>query len=223
MRTYAIIPAAGKGKRSGVSIPKQYIKLKGKELIAHTLETFQKNKLIDEIIVAVHPDYFSLVEKLKTKYKLYKIVNIIKGGRERQDSVFNALKSIKAKKGDLVAVHDAARPLLPQKILTDAVLTAHEKGNSIVCLRVKDTLIKGTNVVESYIDRQEIFYVQTPQIFRYGDLMRAMETAYARNYYATDESRLINNLGMKINIVEGSLRNFKVTTGDDLEFVKKLV
>lgn len=222
MRTYAIIPAAGKGKRSGFSIPKQYIKLKGKELIAYTLETFQKNKLIDEIIVASHPNYFSLIEKLKKKYKLIKISNIVKGGRERQDSVYNALKSIKAKKNDLIAVHDAARPLLPQKILTEAVLTAREKGNSIVCLRVKDTLIKGTNVVESYIDRQEIFYVQTPQIFRYGDLMRAMETAYAQNYYATDESRLINNLGMKINIVEGSMRNFKVTTGDDLELVKKL-
>lgn len=221
MKTFAIIPAAGKGKRSGLSIPKQYLKFDNKELIVYTLEVFQKNKSVDEIIVAAHPDYFALLEKIRKKYKLTKISKIVKGGKERQDSVFNALKEINADKNDLVAIHDAARPLLPQKILTDAVNIAHKKGNALVCIKAKDTLIKGTDIVESYIDREEVFYVQTPQVFRYKDLMRAMEAGYAADFYATDESMLIKNLGLKINIVEGSLSNFKVTTEDDLGFLRK--
>lgn len=221
MRTFAIIPAAGKGKRSGRAIPKQYVKFGRKELIAYTLEIFQKNTAVDEIIVAAHPDYFALLEKIKKKYKLTKISKIVKGGRERQDSVYNALKSIDADKNDLIVVHDAARPLLQKKILTNAILTARRKGNALVCIKAKDTLVKGTDIVETYIDRENVFYVQTPQVFRYKDLMRSMETAYAADFYATDESMLIKNLGLEINIVEGSLSNFKVTTEDDLDFLRK--
>ena len=220
MKTFAIIPAAGKSRRSGQLTPKQYIKFAGKELIVYTLEVFQKNKSVNEIIVAVHPDYFALLEKVRKKYRLTKISKIVKGGKERQDSVYNALLSIDADQNDLVAVHDAARPLLPQKILTDAILTARKKGNALVCIKAKDTLVKGTDIVETYIDRENVFYVQTPQVFRYKDLMRSMETAYAADFYATDESMLIKNLGMNINIVEGSISNFKVTTEDDLEFLQ---
>jgi 2-C-methyl-D-erythritol 4-phosphate cytidylyltransferase len=220
MKTFAIIPAAGKGKRSSASIPKQYIKFNGKELIVYTLEAFQKNKLIDEIIVAAHPDYFPLLEKLKKKYKLTKISRIAKGGKERQDSVYNALKEIEADKDDLAVVHDAARPLLSQKILANAILTAKKKGNALVCIKARDTLVKGTDVVNSYLNRDEIYYVQTPQIFKYQDLMRAMKKAYAEGFLATDESMLIKNLGIEVNIVEGSLSNFKVTSVDDIAFIK---
>jgi len=221
MKSFAIIPAAGKGKRSGIAIPKQYVKFGGKELIVYTLEVFQNNKSVDEIIIAAHPDYFGLLEKIKKKYELTKISKIVKGGKERQDSVYNALKSIEADQNDLVAVHDAARPLLSQKVLTNSILIARKKGNAVVCIKARDTLIKGTNVVYAYIDREEAFYVQTPQVFRYNDLMRAMELAYAADFYATDESMLIQNLGLKINIVEGSLSNFKVTTEDDIDFLRR--
>jgi len=220
MKTFAIIPAAGKGKRSGLSIPKQYFKLGSKELIVYTLEVFQKNNFIDEIVIAAHPDYFTFLEKIKKKYKLTKIKHIVKGGKERQDSVFNALKAINCNKKDLIAVHDAARPLLSQKILTNAVLTAQKKGNAVVCIKARDTLVKGSNTMEYYLDREEVFYVQTPQIFRYEDLMRALEAAYASDFFATDESMLIKNLGMKINIVEGVISNFKVTTKEDIDFLK---
>jgi 2-C-methyl-D-erythritol 4-phosphate cytidylyltransferase len=220
MKTYAIIPAAGKGKRSGHSTPKQYLKIGGKELIAHTLETFQKNEFVNEIIVAVHPDYIKFLEKIKKKYNFSKISKIVKGGKERQDSVYNALLAIDAGKNDLIAVHDAARPLINQKTLTNAILTARRKGNALVCIEARDTLVKGTDIVDSYIDRDEVYYVQTPQIFRYDDLMRAMQAAFAANLYATDESMLIQNLGLKINVVQGSLSNFKVTNADDIEFLK---
>lgn len=222
MRVFAVIPAGGKGKRSGTETPKQYLKFHGKELIAYTLEVFQKNNLVDEIIISAEPFYFSLLEELKKKFKLTKISKIVEGGEERQDSVYNALKSIKANDDDLVAVHDAARPLLPNDILTKAVNTAKEKGNALVCLKARDTLLKGDQVVKEYVDRSEFYYVQTPQIFKYGDLMKAMKKAYEKNFLGTDESMLIKQLGININIVEGSMLNFKVTTTTDIEMFEKL-
>jgi 2-C-methyl-D-erythritol 4-phosphate cytidylyltransferase len=222
VRVFAVIPAGGKGKRGGTETPKQYLKFHGKELIAYTLEVFQKNKLVDEVFISAEPEYFSLLEEIKKKFNLSKISKIVDGGEERQDSVYNALKSINSDKDDLIAVHDAARPLLPETILTKAIRTAKEKGNALVCLKARDTLLKGDEFVKEYVDRSEMYYVQTPQIFKYGDLMKAMKKAYEKNFIGTDESMLIKELGININIVEGSMLNFKVTTATDIEMFEKL-
>ena len=222
MRVFAIIPAGGKGKRSGTDTPKQYLKFHGKELITYTLEVFQKNKFIDEIIISAEQSYFTLLNKIAKDYNLTKISQLVEGGEERQDSVYNALKAIKADDDDLISVHDAARPLLPDAILTKAFHTAKEKGNSLVCLKARDTLLKGDKIVKEYVDRSEIYYVQTPQIFKYGDLMKAMKKAYEKNFIGTDESMLIKEIGIDINIVEGSMLNFKVTTVTDIEMFEKL-
>jgi 2-C-methyl-D-erythritol 4-phosphate cytidylyltransferase len=222
MKTFVIIPAGGKGQRGGTSTPKQYIRFHGKELIVYTLEVFQKCNLVDEIIIAAEPPYFSLLNKIVKGYSLTKISQIIEGGEERQDSVNNALKSIKADDNDLIAVHDAARPLLPESILTKAINTAKEKGNALVCLKARDTLLKGEQTVKEYVDRSEFYYVQTPQIFRYKDLKKAMKKAYEKNFIGTDESMLVKELGIDINIVEGSMLNFKVTTATDIEMFEKL-
>lgn len=223
MKIIAIIPAGGKGKRSGFSAPKQYLKFRGKELIVYTLEVFQKNDLVDEIVVSAEPAYLTLFNKLIKDYNLFKVKSIVEGGEERQDSVYNALKSIKAKDDDLIAVHDAARPLLPQDVLSNAINTAKEKGNALVCIKARDTLLKGEQSVKEYVDRKEIHYVQTPQIFQYKILKKAMKKAYEKNFIGTDESMLVKELGIDINIVEGSLFNFKVTTMTDVEMFEKLV
>lgn len=222
MKVFAIIPAGGKGKRGGTETPKQYLRFHGKELIVCTLEVFQKNNFVNEIIIAAEPVYFSLLKEIKEKFRLTKISKIVEGGVERQDSVYNALKAIKADDNDLVAVHDAARPLLPENILTNAIKTAKEKGNALVCVKARDTLLKGDKIVKEYVDRAEMYYVQTPQIFRYEDLMKAMKKAYEKNFVGTDESMLIKELGININIVEGSMLNFKVTTVTDIEMFEKL-
>jgi 2-C-methyl-D-erythritol 4-phosphate cytidylyltransferase len=222
MKTYVIIPAGGKGKRGGTETPKQYIRFHGKELIVYTLEVFQKNSLVDEIIIAAEPPYFSLLNKIAKDYNLTKITQLIEGGDERQDSVNNALKAIKADESDLIAVHDAARPLLSDSILTKAINTAKEKGNALVCLKARDTLLKGDQIVKEYVDRSEMYYVQTPQIFRHKDLKKAMKKAYEKNFIGTDESMLIKEIGIDINIVEGSMLNFKVTTMTDIEIFEKL-
>lgn len=223
MKKIVIVPAGGKGIRSGFTKPKQFVKVKGKELLVYSLETFQKNKLVNEIIVSADPFYFTLLEKLKQKYRLNKLTHIVEGGKERQDSVYHALSVLSANKNDLIIVHDAARPCLPEKILTNAIKTAEKKGNAVVCVKGNNTLITGKIYIENYIPRENVFYVQTPQIFRYGDLKKAMEKAYKENFYATDESTLIKHLGKKVNITEGSNINFKVTTKEDFHLFKSLV
>jgi len=224
MKTIAVIPAGGKGIRGGSSVPKQYLKVNSKELIVYTLEAFQSNNLIDEIIISAEPKYFRLLNDLKSKYNLSKISDIVEGGNERQDSVYNALKSIdNASENDLIVVHDAARPLLPQKILTSAIIIAKEKGNALVCIKSKDTLIKGNKIVEIYLDREEVFYVQTPQIFPFSVLMKAMKKAYEEKFIGTDESMLVRRIGGKVNIVEGAAINLKVTTKEDIAMVKNLL
>jgi len=224
MKTIAIIPAGGKGIRSGTAAPKQYLKFNDKELIVYTLDIFQQNEMIDEIIISAEDNYISLLNDLKEKYNLSKISKVVEGGDTRQDSVYNALKSLSdTADNDLIAVHDAARPLLLQEILTNAVETAKQKGNALVCIKAKDTLIKGNEVVESYLDRDEVYYVQTPQIFSYSVLMKAMKNAYESNFIGTDESMLVRQIGEKVNIVEGSVYNFKITTADDIEMFERLV
>ena len=223
MKIFAVIPAGGKGIRSGFSAPKQYLKFNGKELVIYTLEVFQKNRLIDEIVIAAEKPYLPLLKKIKEKYNLTKIKKIVEGGKERQDSVHNALLAINADKNDLIVVHDAARPLLTSDVLNNAISVAEKKGNALVCIKAKDTLIRAKESVNSYLDRKEIYNVQTPHIFRYKDLMKAFDKAYKEKFYGTDESILVKKLGKKIHIAEGSVLNFKITTKSDVQIFRKLI
>ncbi len=222
MKTFVIIPAGGKGTRFNGSKPKQYVLCKGKEVIAYTLEIFQKSKEVDAIYVAADSSYFKLLEKIKKKYRLLKIKSFVEGGIERQDSVYNALLSLPAGNDDLVVVHDAARPLLDMSILNNALKTAREKGNALVCIKAKDTLVKVQKTL-TYLNRDHIYYVQTPQVFNYKVLLKAMQKAYKDKFYGTDESMLVKRTGVKIHLTDGSLRNFKITTIDDMKLFRKIV
>jgi len=223
MTTIAIIPAGGKGLRSGSATPKQYLKIKGKPIIVYTLQTFQKNKLMDRIIIAAEPEYFNLLIRLVKKHKLKKVKLIVEGGMTRQDSVYNAVISSSADDNDLIVVHDAARALLPDIVLTNAIETAKQKGNALVCIKAKDTLIKGEKTVDEYLNRDEVYYVQTPQIFKFKELQSALSKANNEQFVGTDESMLIKRIGKKVNIVDGSVFNFKITTKEDVELFTKLV
>ncbi len=223
MTTIAIIPAGGKGLRSGLATPKQYLKVNGKEIIVYTLQTFQKNSHIDKIVIAAEPEYFNLLIRIIKKYKLSKVALIVEGGNTRQDSVYNAVLSSGADPNDLLVVHDSARALLPDHVLTSAFETAKQKGNALVCIKAKDTLIKGQKIVGEYLNRDEVYYVQTPQIFKYKDIYKALVKAEKENFVGTDESMLVKRIGKKVNIVEGSVFNFKITNKEDIQLFKKLV
>lgn len=222
MKVFAVIPSGGLGKRVNSPLPKQYIKFNDKEIIAYTIEVFQKSNLIDGIVIAAQKEFYDLIKEIKEKYSFTKIINIVEGGKERQNSVYNALISLPYDNDSLIAVHDAVRPLLSQKILTDAIETAKINGCAVVASKAKDTLITGNEFVQSYIDREEIFIVQTPQVFRYDILLEAMKKAEKENFIGTDESILVHRLGNKINIVEGSSLNFKITNTDDIKLFEIL-
>jgi 2-C-methyl-D-erythritol 4-phosphate cytidylyltransferase len=223
MKIYSIIPSGGVGTRFNSNIPKQYIKVFGKELIVYTLEIFQKCNLIDEIIIPASESYFELLNQIKKEYNLTKISKIVKGGQERQDSVYNGLVAAHCKPKDLIVVHDAARPLLSDKILRNAIMEAKKFDSVVVAIKAKDTLFSAKDNVRNYIDRTNIFYAQTPQVFKYDILKEAFELANKNKFKATDESMIVKNANFDVKVIEGDFRNFKITTQSDLSTFEKLV
>ncbi|MGK9476570.1 2-C-methyl-D-erythritol 4-phosphate cytidylyltransferase [Melioribacter sp. OK-6-Me] len=223
-KVIAIIPAGGTGKRLKSSVPKQFIRVNGKEIIAYTLHKFQKSSIISEIIVATHKDYITQLKEIKDKYSFDKLKKIITGGSERQYSVYYALNSIDdAFDEDIVIVHDAVRPLVTDNILISSVDAAKKFGCFVTAIKAKDTLIEGEGFVNSYLDRSKYYYAQTPQGARYGIFKEAFEKAAKENFLGTDESMLFYRNGNKVKIVEGSSLNFKITTEDDLKLFELLL
>jgi len=223
MKTYVIIPSGGLGKRTNSPLPKQYLQFAGKELIAYTLQVFQSSKHVDEIVVAAQSTYFPLLESIKQNFSLTKFTCLVEGGEERQHSVYNALKSLKADVEDIVIIHDAVRPLLTKEILYDSIQTAKQFGAAVVAQKAKDTLIRGTENVLDYVDRSEFYYAQTPQVFRYKIIMDAMKKAKAENFIGTDESMLVHRAGYEVKIVNGSSLNFKITTDEDIHILSMIL
>ncbi|MCB9259514.1 MAG: 2-C-methyl-D-erythritol 4-phosphate cytidylyltransferase [Ignavibacteriales bacterium] len=227
MKVSAIIPSGGVGSRFNSPIPKQYIKVLGKELITYTLEVFQNCNLIDEIIIPANESYFELLNQIKIKNNFTKIVKIIPGGKERQDSVFNGLTCKNFDKDDLIVVHDAARPLLSNSLLENAIQKAEKFDSIVVAIKARDTLIESSDLEEkivlNYFDRSKIYYAQTPQIFRYRILHESFLRAKETNFLGTDESMLVKKANFDVKIVEGEFQNFKITTQTDLQTFEKML
>lgn len=223
MKVFAIIPSGGVGSRTSNPLPKQYVKIRGKEIIAYTLEVFQRCDSIDEIVVAAKKEFFELLEAIKKRYNLTKLKSPVEGGDERQYSVINAVRSLNAAKDDIIAVHDAVRPLLSIEILDNAIEMAKKHGSAIVAIKAKDTLIKGDSEITSYLDRNEVYYVQTPQVFRCGIFNEAVKKAEETNFLGTDESVLVHNYKYPIKVLNGSSFNFKITSDDDMKMFDMLI
>lgn len=223
MKAVAIIPAGGSGVRCGGKVPKQYKKVGGKEILAYTLQIFEESKYISEIIVAVADEYKDIPEILGRKYRFGTPIRSVLGGKERQDSVFNSLSGLSLKEDDLIIVHDSVRPLLPKGILRRAIEVAKEKGTAVVALGMRDTIVRKKGSKYDYPDRSNIYSVQTPQIFKFGILVKAFEKALKNGFRGTDESMLVQKAGFEINIVEGAQINFKITTEDDIKLMKRII
>ncbi len=223
MKTYAIIPAGGLGLRAGSATPKQYINFSSKPLIAYTLDTFQKCDEIDEIIISIQTKYFELLENIVETFNFNKVTKIIEGGNTRQNSVFNALSSISPLSNDTMVVHDAVRPLLSKELLITALNSSKTADSIVTAIKAKDTLINGNEFIDNYLDRINVFYVQTPQIFKYYILKEAFDIANEQNFLGTDESMLVKNAGYNVKIIKGSNLNFKVTTKEDLELFRRII
>jgi 2-C-methyl-D-erythritol 4-phosphate cytidylyltransferase len=223
MYTSAIIPAAGTGERMRAAVSKQFLSLQGKPVIIHTLERFQVCEAVNEILIAVQASDRQQVEFLVGEFHLSKVTNIVEGGRRRQDSVSNALSRIDPQ-AEIVIVHDAVRPFIHQKVILDSIEKAKAYSAAVVAVRVKDTVKVGNDEgrFERTLDRSMLWSAQTPQTFTRKVLLDAYEKARRENVEATDDASLVELLGVRPAIVEGSFDNIKITTPGDLDFANVL-
>ena len=219
-----VIVAAGTGSRMNMGINKQFIKLEGKEIIAYTIEKFYNNLNIEDIVVVVKEDESEFFKKeILDKYN-FKNVKIAYGGKERQDSVYNGLKLLD-EKCDVVLIHDGARPFVSDKIIDKSIEEAKEHKAIVVGVPVKDTIKvidNDKNIVDTP-NRSVLWAVQTPQTFDYNILIDAYKDAFKNKFYGTDDAMLVERIGYKVKMLEGSYNNIKITTQEDLNIGSQIL
>jgi len=222
----AIIPAAGSGTRLGGAVAKQFIEIAGAPILIHTLRRFEACPEIDALVVALPPAALADFNQQLQTHHVRKPVRLIGGGSERSDSILNALEAMTDWRPEIVAVHDAVRPFVTPQQISAVIARAREVGAAILAVPATDTIkeVEG-GLIQRTLERRRIYRAQTPQAFRYELLRRANLEARAAGLPAeamTDDALLVERLGAPIAIVEGSARNIKITTPEDLLLAEKL-
>jgi len=219
-KVYAVIVAAGAGKRMNMTQNKQFVSIAGKPVLARTIQAFEDCDRIDEIVVVVNGKDIAYCEKeIIERYGFNKVKAVTAGGVERQDSVFNGLKVLDGS-CDVVLIHDGARPFVESGIINRCIDGAVEFGSACAAVPVKDTLkiSDECGFIAETPDRSRFWQVQTPQAFKYGIIMEAYKSAEKDGFRGTDDSVLVERLGYKTKLVAGSYYNIKITTREDLVF-----
>ncbi len=245
MKTIMIVTAAGIGKRMGGNTKKQYLEIAGKPILYHTLNNISKSETIDEIILVLSDDGdISYVKKdIIEKYKITKVTGFVLGGKERQNSVFNALKFILESNEDtgklIISIHDGVRPFISEKIILNSVNSLSDDNSSVILgsvvgVKVKDTIreidrSENINSLEKTLNRDNLISIQTPQTFRFKTIYDAHLNANKNHFISTDDAALVikysedkANTG-KITLVEGDYFNIKITTKEDLIFAEAIL
>jgi 2-C-methyl-D-erythritol 4-phosphate cytidylyltransferase len=225
-RTVAVIPAAGIGRRIGGSQAKQFLEMNGRPLLALTLETFQGCPAVESIVVVVPPERVEYCRRgIVDRYRLSKVEKVVAGGRRRQDSVRLGIEATEGEYG-FVLIHDGVRPLVQRELITRVVLRAKQTGAAIAALPAKETVkeVGANNTVIKTCDRRRVWLIQTPQVFRYEDILSAHRRAMEENWEdLTDDALLLEKMGVSIHVVEGSEDNIKITTPHDLALARLLM
>lgn len=214
----AIVVAAGKGTRLGGERPKQFLELRGVPVIIHTLRQFERCQEINEIITVLPAEDTAGFESLTKQFALKKAVRVVAGGATRAQSVRNGLNAIND--ADIVAVHDGVRPFVTPEEIDQVVVAAKESGGAVLTAPVADTIkrVKDGRIVET-VPRAELRRALTPQCFRFEILKRAhekLDELESAGFEITDDSLLVERLGIEIVAVEGSAHNIKITNPEDL-------
>ncbi len=220
-KTVAIVPAAGCGRRLGLKIKKPFVLLHGKPLAAYALKTLNSSDAIDAIIIASERSAVARFYDLVRKYRLNKVTDVVIGGRTRFESVRNCLKAVKGR-FSIVLIHDAARPFLDKRLIDESIRAAARYGASVVAMPESDTvkLADGCGFIVRTLDRTKVYRAETPQAFRYDIIRKAYRS---KRPDATDDSSLVELLGRKARIVNGTSRNIKITTKEDLRLAEVLL
>lgn len=219
----AIVLAGGRGKRMNYHKSKQFIEIKGKPVLVYTLEKFIYNKSIDEVILVLPEDEVDYCKKEVLQRYSLKVDRIVIGGKERQDSVFNALEAME--KADIVLIHDGARPFISEKIIEEGIKYANIYGAAAPGVTPKDTIkIKNEdNISVDTPDRNTLVAVQTPQCFKYDKIYQCHRKIKEENAIVTDDTSVVERYGHKVYLYEGDYTNIKITTPEDLILAERLI
>lgn len=217
---YAIIVAGGSGSRMNSDIPKQFLQLKGKPILMHTIDSFYKNKYQPNIILVLAEADIDLWKKLTAQHKFKTPHQIVCGGSQRFYSVKNGLALVKEENA-IIAIHDAVRPLVSQETISNCFNNALLNGNAIAAVASKDSVRSLQNNKSTALNRSEIYLVQTPQTFKCHQLKKA----YQQNFdsFFTDDASVVEKAGFPINLERGDEFNFKITFKEDLILAEALL
>ncbi|MDD3840726.1 MAG: 2-C-methyl-D-erythritol 4-phosphate cytidylyltransferase [Clostridia bacterium] len=221
----AVIVAAGRGQRMNTPLRKQFINLEGMPVLARTIEVFQSCEYIDNIVLAINIEDINYCKyDIVNTYGFTKVRAVVEGGETRTDSVYNCLKALK-RDTDYVVIHDGVRPLVTDKIILDTLVCAVEYGCAVTGMPVKDTIkvVDGDNVISNTPDRQKLWAVHTPQIFRYDIITDCYNKAYSSKIIGTDDAFLAETFGYPVKMVEGSYDNIKITTEEDIAYCESVI
>lgn len=223
-RTIVIIPAAGMGSRMGHK-KKNYIKILGRPVLAHTLAPFESCANINAIIIVVPRSDVDYCQKhIVKKFGFTKVVAVVIGGSERQHSVSNGIKAALPFDPAVIMVHDGARPLVTESIIEETLRATRSCGAAICAIPVKDTIKESlSGYVKATIERDALRAVQTPQAFKRDIIVEAYRLAQEDGVLCTDESALVERTGAKVRIVCGSYENIKITTPEDLAVASSIM
>lgn len=223
-----LILAGGVGTRMGADRPKQYLLAGGRPIIAYALRIFEKHPEIDRIVLVADKAWRDYIDEWLLKEKITKPVDYANPGATRQHSIYNGLKCCAdfAKETDIVIVHDAARPLVSDKIISDCIAGAKEKGGAMPVIPVKDTVYRSADgsTITNLLTRSEIFAGQAPEAFRFGSYYEVHNSVTEEEIARTmGSSEIAFRHGIEIKLVEGSERNFKITGREDLERFEQIL
>lgn len=227
-KNIAVVLAGGSGRRIGGDLPKQFLQVGRRRIIEYSIEAFEKNAGIDEIAVVVNKDFVSLMEEIVAANSWSKLKHILNGGNERSDSSMSAIRAYEGIDCNLI-FHDAVRPMVSQRIISDVVLALETYNSVAVAVPATDTIVKvdeSGRMISEILQRQLLRCQQTPQAFRYETIAQAYKFALADpNFVATDDCGVVSRYlpNEKIFIVDGEDSNIKVTYPKDLSLLENLI
>ena len=226
----AVVFAGGVGTRMGADVPKQFLELDGKPVLAHTLALFQEHPLVDGIVLVVSPEYFDDCRALAAKYGIAKPLDLAESGITAQDSIYSGLRAAAAKypADAVVLLHDGVRPYVLPEVLTANIEAVEKFGNAVTYTPCFETIVlsKDGSTIDALPYRRESYTAQAPQSFRLGDILAAHERIRARPEGYTDmidQATICWTLGIPIHLVPGNRGNVKITTPEDIIFLDALL
>jgi 2-C-methyl-D-erythritol 4-phosphate cytidylyltransferase len=221
----AIIVAAGKGIRMKNTTRKQYLDLASRPILAHSVMAFDACDLIDKIFLVIPQEDTEYCRKnILPLLELKNELKLVPGGEQRQNSVYNGLQAID-KKTDTVVIHDGVRPFIQPEQVESCILGARKFGACILGIPADDTIkhVGKSDFIEKTLERDNIWFAQTPQAFKYELIKRAHETARRDGYTGSDDSLLVERLGIDVKIINGSKNNIKITVWEDLVLARAML